>query len=248
MRTSAKPASLTVTDDAQMFLGHFGLALAAKRVIPGAALGTTVMAAQWADGVWPLFVLLGLEHAEIRPGITVVTPLDFVSYPFSHSLVADFGWAVLFALAYGTLRKDWRTALWLGVLVMSHWMLDVVAHRPDMPTWPSGPKLGAGLWNSLPATLVAEFALFGAGLWLYLRATGARDRLGSVLPWAFAATLVIIYLAAVFGPPPPSERVLAISGLAGWLFVAWGYWIDRHRSTTVAEPADAARALAARSG
>ena len=90
--------------------------------------------------------------------------------------------------------------------------------------------------------------MWGAALCLYHRATGGRDRLGSVLPWAFAATLVIIYLGAVFGPPPPSERVLAISGLAGWLFVAWGYWIDRHRSTIVAEPADAARALAARSG
>ena len=112
------------------------------------------MAAQWADGIWPLFVLLGLEHVEIRPGITAVTPLDFVSYPYSHSLVADLGWAALFAVVYGTLRKDWRGAIWLAALVMSHWMLDVVAHRPDMPTWPGGPKLGAGLWNSLPATLI----------------------------------------------------------------------------------------------
>lgn len=231
-----------------MFLGHFGLALAAKRVIPRASLGTTVMAAQWADGIWPVFVLIGIEHAEIRPGVTVVTPLDFVSYPFSHSLAADVGWAVLFAVAYGTLRKDWRTALWLGVLVLSHWVLDVIAHRPDMPTWPGGPRLGAGLWNSLPGTLVAEFALFGAGLWLYLRATRARDGRGSVLPWAFAATLIFVYVAAVFGPPPPSERVLAISGLAGWLFVAWGYWIDRHRSTIVIDTAIAARPLAARSG
>ena len=212
-----------------MFLGHFGLALAAKRVAPRPSLGTTVMAAQWADGIWPIFVLLGVEHVEIRPGVTTVTPLDFVSYPYSHSLVADLIWAALFAVVYGTLRKDWRGAIWLAVLVLSHWLLDVVAHRPDVPTWPGGPKLGAGLWNSLPATLIAEFALFGAGIWIYNRSAIARDTQGKVLLWTFVITLTVLYLAAVFGPPPPDERVLAITGLLGWLFVAWGYWIDRHR-------------------
>jgi hypothetical protein len=98
-----------------------------------------------------------------------------------------------------------------------------------MPTWPGGPKLGVGLWNSLPATLAVEFALFGAGAWLYARATVARDGLGNVLLWTFVALLALMYVMAVFGPPPPSERALAFAGLAGWLFVVWGYWIDRHR-------------------
>ncbi len=217
-----------------MFLGHFALALAAKRVAPRPSLGTAVMAAQWADGIWPVFVLLGIEHAEIAPGITAVTPLDFVSYPYSHSLVADIGWAALFAIVYGGLRKDWRGALWLGGLVLSHWVLDVVAHRPDMPTWPGGPVLGAGLWNSIPATLFVEFALFGAGAWIYARAARARDSLGRVLYRAFVVVLAIVYLASVFGPPPPSERALALTGLLGWLFVAWAYWIDRHRVPAIA--------------
>jgi hypothetical protein len=212
-----------------MFLGHFGVALAAKRVAPRPSLGTTVMAAQWADGIWPVLVLLGLERVEIRPGVTVVTPLDFVSYPYSHSLVADPLWAALFAAVYGSLRKDWRGAGWLAVLVLSHWVLDVVAHRPDVPTWPWGPKLGAGLWNSLPATLIVEFGLFAVGAWIYSRAAIARDTQGKVLLWTFVITLAVVYLAAVFGPPPPDPRVLAISGLLGWLFVAWGYWLDRHR-------------------
>jgi hypothetical protein len=212
-----------------MFLGHFGVALAAKRVAPRPSLGTTVMAAQWADGIWPVLVLLGLERVEIRPGVTVVTPLDFVSYPYSHSLVADLLWAALFAAVYGTLRKDWRGAGWLAVLVLSHWVLDVVAHRPDVPTWPGGPKLGAGLWNSLPATLIVVFGLFAVGAWIYSRAAIARDTQGKVLLWTFVITLAVVYLAAVFGPPPPDPRVLAISGLLGWLFVAWGYWLDRHR-------------------
>jgi hypothetical protein len=217
-----------------MFLGHFGLALGVKGVAPRPSLGTTVMAAQWADGVWPVFVLLGFEHVEIHPGITAVTPLDFVSYPYTHSLVADVGWAALFAVVYGAMRKDWRGALWLAALVLSHWVLDVIAHRPDMPTWPGGPRIGLGLWNSIPATLIAEFALFGAGLWIYRRAMIARDPLGTTLLAAFAVTLVGLYVASVFGPPPPSERALAIIGLLGWLFVAWGYWIDRHHAPTAA--------------
>jgi hypothetical protein len=213
-----------------MFLGHFGVALAARQVAPRPALGTSIMAAQWADGIWPLFVLLGLEHVEVSPGITRVTPLDFVSYPYTHSLLGDGIWAVLFALVYGSLRRDWHGAGWLAVLVLSHWVLDVVAHRPDMPTWPGGPMLGLGLWNSLAGTLIVEFALFGSGAWLYARATRPRDTLGRVLFASFCITLVIIYLASVFGPPPPSERTVAIAGVFGWLFVGWGYWIDRHRA------------------
>ena len=214
-----------------MFLGHFGVALAAKGVAPRPALGTSIMAAQWADGVWPIFVLLGLEHVEIEPGATRVTPLDFVSYPYTHSLVADLGWAALFALVYGILRRDWRGAGWLALLVLSHWVLDVVAHRPDMPTWPGGPKLGLGLWNSLAGSLIVELGLFGIGAWIYARSAPARDRLGTILFATFLLVLVVLYLASVFGPPPPSEEVLAVSGLLGWLFVAWGYWIERHRAT-----------------
>jgi hypothetical protein len=216
-----------------VFLGHFGLALAAKRVAPAASLGTTVLAAQFADALWPLFALAGIEQVRIDPGITRVTPLDFVHYPYSHSLAADVGWAALFGIVYTCWRKDGRTAMWLAALVVSHWVLDVIAHRPDLPLWLRGPKVGLGLWNSLPATLVVEFALFAGGAWLYVRATRARDRLGTVLIAAFIATLAVLYLAAVFGPPPPSPRALALTGLLGWLFVAWGYWIDRHRVPAV---------------
>jgi hypothetical protein len=212
-----------------MFIGHFGVAMAAKRVAPRPSLGTTILAAQWADVIWPHLVLLGLERVRIAPGITEVTPLDFVSYPYSHSLLADLVWAALFAVVYGSLRKDWRGAVWLAVLVLSHWVLDVVAHRPDMPTWPGGPKLGLGLWNSVPATLFVEFALFGTGASLYARSAPARDRMGSLLFGALVVVLAVIYLASVFGPPPPSEQALVITALLGWLFVAWGYWIDRHR-------------------
>jgi hypothetical protein len=229
-----------------VFLGHFGVALAGKAVAPRASLGTLVLAAQLADGLWPIFVLLGLEDVRIAPGVTAASPLDFTHYPYTHSLAADVGWAARYALAYGAWRRDARTALWLGALVLSHWVLDALSHRPDETLWPAGPLVGAGLWNSIPATLVVEFALLAAGAWTYARVTRRRDRLGTWLLAAFLAVLAVLYLASVFGPPPPSARALALSGLLGWLFVAWGWWIDRHRRVEIGASSPHG-ALAARS-
>jgi hypothetical protein len=213
-----------------VFIGHFGVAMAAKKVAPRPSLGTLVLAAQLADGIWPIFLLLGWEQVAIVPGATVVTPLDFTSYPYTHSLVASCAWAALLSAAYYALRHDIRGAACLGALVVSHWVLDVVAHRPDLPLWPDGPRFGLGLWYSLPATLAVEFALFGIGAGIYASVTRPLDRWGSALFWAFLIVVVAVYFAAVLGPPPPSVRMLALSGLLGWLFVAWGYWIDRHRA------------------
>jgi membrane-bound metal-dependent hydrolase YbcI (DUF457 family) len=212
-----------------VFIGHIGVALAAKKVAPKPSLGTLVLASQLVDGIWPVFVLLGWEQVQIVPGVTAVTPLLFVSYPYTHSLAAGAAWGALLGGAYYSLRRDRNGAFWLLVLVLSHWVLDFVSHGADMPLWPGGPRVGLGLWYSIPATLVTEFALFGFGVWTYTRVTSPRDRLGSVLFWVFIATLAVLYLMAVFGPPPPSVQVLAMSGLLGWLFLAWAYWIERHR-------------------
>ena len=217
-----------------MFLGHFAVAMAAKRVAPRPSLGTLTLAAQLADGVWPIFVLLGWEKVAIEPGITTVVPLLFISYPYTHSLVALALWGLLVAAIYYAMRRDKAGALWLFALVISHWVLDVASHRPDVPLWPDGPKLGLGLWNSLPATLFVELGLYAAGVALFLSASRAKDRWGSVLFWAFVLTLLAIYLGSVFGPPPPSVRALAMTGVLGWLFVAWAYWIDRHRASVTA--------------
>jgi hypothetical protein len=203
--------------------------MAAKQVAPRPSLGTLVLAALLVDGVWPVLLLLGWEQVQIVPGITAVTPLLFVFYPYTHSLVAGFAWGALLGGAYYTVRRDRNGALWLCALVISHWVLDFISHRPDMPLWPGGPRVGLGLWYSIPATLVVEFAIFGAGVWLYLGATRPRDRWGGVLFWAFVLTLAVIYPMSVFGPPPPSVQVLAMTGLLGWLLIAWAYWIDRHR-------------------
>jgi hypothetical protein len=213
-----------------MFLGHFGLAFAAKKVAPRVSVGTTILAAEFLDCVWPLFVLAGIERVEIVPGITRMTPLDFVHYPWSHSLAMALVWGALFALAYWLVRRRARDALILGAIVVSHWLLDWVVHRPDLPLYPGEEQRhGLGLWNSVGGSLAVELALFAAGILIYLRCTRALDRVGTYAFWGLVALLVVSYLGATFGPPPPSIHALALTSLAGYLMVAWGWWIDRHR-------------------
>lgn len=213
-----------------MFIGHFAVALAAKRAVPEVSLGTLFLAAQLADLVWPTLVLLGFEAFAVQQGITAVTPLEFIHYPYSHSLVGMAAWGLLLAILYLVARRDLRAAAIIFALVLTHWVLDFITHRPDLPLTVGGDgRYGLGLWHSRLGTVAVEGALFAACVWLYASSTKAADRTGR---WAFVALvafLVLIYLANVFGPPPPSIGAVAWSAQAIWLLVAWGYWIDRHR-------------------
>jgi hypothetical protein len=186
------------------------------------SLGAWFLAVQLVDLLWPLFLLAGAEHVRIAPGITAFTPLDFYDYPITHSLAGGLVWAVLLAVASRGSYGSWRAALPLGGGVLSHWVLDVVSHRPDVPVLPGGPYLGLGLWNSVAATLAVELALFGGGVYLY-----TRGRRPSLSFWLLIAVLLIAYLGAAFGPPPPDITTLAVSALAVWLLVAWAWWADR---------------------
>lgn len=218
-----------------MFIGHMAVALAAKKESPKTSLGTLLLAAQLPDLLWPVFLLLGLERAAIAPGNTAVTPIAFLDYPLSHSLLANVGWGLILAGAYLVYRKDLRGACWLWLLVISHWVLDAVSHRPDMPLWPGSRVLvGLGLWNSVPGSLVVEIVMFGLAVALYSAVTRARDKMGTVALGSFVAVSILLYLGSMLAPPPPSIKVVALSGLGGWLFVAWGFWIDRHRTRVLA--------------
>ncbi len=213
-----------------MFLGHFGVGLAAKPAAREASLGTLFLASQFLDLLWPTFLLLGLERVEIEPGATALIPLDFTHYPWSHSLLAVVGWSVLFALVYFAVRRAVVPALVCGGLVASHWLLDLLTHQPDLPLVPGGTTLvGFGLWNHPVAAIALEVALFALGVFLYLRATRPVDRTGTVAFWFLVAFLGIIHAANLLGPPPPSVTAIAWTGQAQWLLVAWAYWIDRHR-------------------
>ena len=217
-----------------MFIGHFAVGLAAKKVAPRTSLGTLVAAAQLADLIWPALVLLGVESVRIDPGNTAVTPLDFVHYPWTHSLLMAVLWGAAFGLLYRARTGSRRGAWTVAALVPSHWVLDFVSHRPDLPLAPGlSTRVGLGLWRSVPATVAVEVALFAAGLGIYLSATRARSWRGSLPLWALAAVLLIAYAGALTQVPPGPSAV-AWSGLLMWLFVAWGWWLDRNREPRAA--------------
>jgi len=207
-----------------MFIGHAALALAARPLAPRGNLGVALAATFWLDLVWPILLLVGIERVEIDPGNTVFTPLDFVHYPWTHSLTAALAWSALFALACWKLGR--RAALVMGVLVFSHWALDALSHRPDLPLWPgSHAMIGLGLWNSVAGTLLVESALFAAGIVVYLR----NSVKAALAFWLLIGFFMLAYLGAAFGPPPPSPTAVAASALALWLLPVWGWWIERHR-------------------
>jgi hypothetical protein len=214
-----------------MFLGHQGLALAAKRLAPKTSFGTLWLSTEFTDTLWPLFLLLGLEHVRIDPGNTRMTPFDFYDYPISHSLLTDVGWAAAFGIVYFALKKYRTGAIVVAFGVLSHWVLDWLSHRPDMPVLPwSTTKYGLGLWNSVWGTVLVELGLFFGGLYFYVKDTRPKDRTGTWALVSFVALMLVIWTGAVFGPPPPNMTAVKLSGVALWLAIPWAYWIDRHRT------------------
>jgi len=214
-----------------MFIGHFGVGLAAKKLTPRTSLGTLFLSVQFVDLLWPIFLMLGWEQVRIDPGNTVVTPLDFHNYPITHSLVGAVGWALIFGVVYYGFGRYLRGALVLTVGVLSHWLLDAVVHRPDLPILPNvGPYVGLGLWNSVIGTVMVELGLFVLGVALYLHMTQAQDRIGRYALWSLFAFLLIVWIANIVGPPPPNETAIAVLGNLQWLVILWAYWIDRHRT------------------
>lgn len=214
-----------------MFIGHFAVGLYGKKLAPRTSLGTWFVAAQFLDLLWPLLLLLGVEHVRIAPGDTTLTPLDFYDYPWSHSLLLTIGWGAVFGTGYYLFRKNLRTAVMLGIAVISHWVLDLVVHRPDLPLTPWGSeRMGFGLWNTPAIALTIESIFFSGAVWLYSRDTQPSDRIGRFGWIGLAATLLLIWAGNFMGPPPPDTNALAVVANAQWLFVLWAYWVDRHRA------------------
>ena len=226
-----------------MFIGHFALGYAAKRWVPGLSLAILFAAALFADLLWPVLVALGIEQVRIVPGITASTPLEFISYPYSHSLLtlalfgAVFGWAVglrssrdAAPIAPTAPIAPIAPAIVVFLLVISHWVLDVITHIPDMPLYPGGPKFGLGMWNSVPATLATETVLFALGVWLYARATTPRDKVGTWTLAGLTAFLFVGFIVNAQGTPPPSVTALWVMALSLGALTLWLSWIvDSHR-------------------
>jgi len=213
-----------------VFIGHYALGLAAKRIAPRTSLGTLFLAPSLADLLWPVFLLLGWERVRVTGGANPFLTLTFDAYPLSHSLLTLIGWGVVLAVLYRWRSGDARAATVVALLVVSHWVLDFVTHVPDMPLYPGGPTVGLGLWNSVAGTVIIEGSMFVAGAWIYVTTTRARDAVGRYALWALLAFLVVSYVASLFTGPPPTLQAIEFGGIVfGWLFVGWAAWADRHR-------------------
>ena len=217
-----------------MFVGHLAVALGAKRLDRRVPLGTAVAAAFGLDLIWPILLLLGLESVRVHVGDTAFTSLAFVWYPWSHSLLAAGAWSGVTTLVARGVYGSWRVGIVLGGLVFSHWVLDCVTHRPDLPLWPGGPVAGLGLWNSIAGTILVEGSLLVGGLVLYLASTTARDRVGRWGVATLIAVTALVWVSQPWSPPPPNALAVAWGALILWLLPPWARWIEAHRSSTAA--------------
>ncbi len=219
-----------------MFLGHLAVGFAAKRAAPKASLGVLLAASELIDLLAPAFFLLGWEQVRFETTGNAFTRASFY-YPFSHSLAMTFVWAALAGFLYWIITRYRTGALVVGLAVLSHWVLDFISHKPDMPLYPGdSPLVGLGLWYSLAWTAIVELLMLAAGVWIYIRMTRPRDRVGLYGPWTFVGLMVVLYILDITGPPPPNPAVFARVGLAFGLFFFYVAWFDRHREV---KPRDA---------
>jgi hypothetical protein len=221
-----------------MFIGHYAVGLASKKLAPRASLGALVAAPILLDLLWPIFLLIGWEHVSVEPNRNPFLRLAFDAYPISHGLVAVLGWATLFAALYYGFTRYGAGAIVIWIGVASHWLLDYIVHRPDLPLYAGSTRLvGMGLWTHRWWAIAVEVVLFAAGTWLYLQQTRAKDKIGEYAFWGFVVFLLLLYGIAAFGPPPPASiRKLAIMTLCSAVTIPWAWWLDSHREARDAGP------------
>jgi membrane-bound metal-dependent hydrolase YbcI (DUF457 family) len=213
-----------------MFVGHLAVALAAKKWEPNVNLAWLVAGVTALDLIWPIFLLAGLETARIAPGATAFTPLIFESYPWSHSLVMTFVWGLLLVTIARFANVPSKAWTLLAALVLSHWALDAITHAPDLPIWPGdGPKVGLGLWNSIPWTFAVEGALWVAGIAIYMETLGRKGQRPGWLFWAFIVLCTVMFVTSPYQAPPPDEKSLGWFALIGWIVIPWTAAADRMR-------------------
>lgn len=214
-----------------MFVGHVALALATKRVAPTVSLGWFMAAVTALDLVWPIFVLAGIEHVRIVPGAMAFNPLVFDYYPWSHSLLMAIVWGAILAALSRFAGISHRTGVIIWALVVSHWLLDFITHAPDMPFWPGSARVGLGLWNSIPGSLIIEGAIWIAGIAIYLRDRRATKWIGPLALWSLIIISTVMWASGPWTPPPPDARSLAWFALIGWLMIPWAVVADRYYAT-----------------
>jgi hypothetical protein len=213
-----------------MFVGHYGVSFAARRLEPTVSLWVLFLAVQFLDVLWAPLVLLGIEKVNIVPGFTASNPLDLYYMPYTHSLLAALIWSIAGGLAYQLVAKPVRAraAVIVALAIFSHWVLDFVVHRPDLPLYGNSEKVGLGLWNLPALAFGLEAALLFGGIWMCMKSRLARP--AAVI--GFALFMLAIQAYVFFGPPPSSDRSAAVTALAAYaLFAGIIWWLEDRNQT-----------------
>ena len=218
-----------------MFVGHYGVSYWVKSRDKRIPLWVLFLAVQIVDVFWAIFVLAGVEKVRIVPGITATNPLDLYYMPYTHSLLATAVWFGVGFAAYrwaGAARwENGRAALWVAVAVASHWVLDLIVHRADLPLYDDAMKVGLGLWNLPAPAFLLEAALALGGIALYMRATSGATALARFGMPVFGVVMLAVQASVFFGPPPPSPEAIAVTALVSYFaFAAIAGWLDRKRT------------------
>jgi hypothetical protein len=229
----SQPAPEFPNGEIYVLVGHFGLGLAAKRLEPSLSLGTLIFAAMFADVLAFILVAAGIERFRILDNVQR-NRLFGENIVWSHSLLMDVLWGALLASAYFLWRRHSRAAWILFAAVVSHWVLDAISHRPDMRLGPGIPgAVGLGLWNSIPATLIVEGAVWLGAMILYVRATRATGRSGIYAFWIGVAVLTLAWLSNISASPSVQGNAIA-AALPSLVFFGlasgWAFWMNRART------------------
>lgn len=214
-----------------MLIGHIAVALGFKKASPRTSLGTLLLASQWSGLLWPILLVFGWQHVRFFSGLAATSPSHASSHPLAHSLLIDFGWALILSGIYLLFRKNRRGAFIVWVCVMSGWLIDFILYRPEFSIYHgSGQLAGIGLWDSPASAFIIEGILFVAGVFIYSRVTRPEDRVGDYAFRSFVGLLVFIYLLAFMTGPVAGDSAVGTAGIFGWILVAWAYWFDQHRT------------------
>lgn len=219
-----------------MFVGHYSVAFAARTERNKIPLWVLFVAVQLLDFLWAPFVLLGIEKVRIVPGITATSPLDLYYMPYTHSFIGALIWSgaafFIYKLVQGT-RASNSAALIVGLAVFSHWVLDLIVHRPDLAVYDDTLKVGFGLWNHKGVEFAVEIGILAIGIVLYLKRnviTSVSRKIGIVV---FGAFLILVQTQTTFGSRPfSSGRVVAITALIFYtLFAAVAFLLEKQQRT-----------------
>ncbi|AOP33226.1 hypothetical protein A0128_04800 [Leptospira tipperaryensis] len=221
-----------------MFIGHYSVALVLKKTVPKTPFWSLLVGVQFVDFLFMVFIMLGIEHMRLVPGFTASNPFDLYYMPYTHSLVAGVLWALFTFLGFYFYLKSeigsyrWKVALAVALSVLSHFILDLPVHTPDLPIFSdSGPKLGFGLWNNLWLTVGIEAALTVLSFVYYF--SGSKNGEGFSGKWGMqilAGSFLLLIFINPFAPVPDNIYAFAIQALVLYTLIAYlGHRLDAKR-------------------